>query len=551
MQKYPYLPGVEQYVTDGGTRVTINNALPAALIFGWTSQDAFADGTPIIFNEPYPIPNSAFLASAFTTSSDLLNASQDFFMGCTGDGNTATAVPVLVRIGYPNKTFDATGALKDEEGSAITGAGIATCDVAEITTGEGYTGRWNGNVRVVIIDAPSAAASLNGGKAAVSFDGGLTYEYGFESIDLSGTSFDIDVPSIGLTFTLGVAAEAPVALNDGDYFEVTVTYASAPDTNDKMYKALSDAYRMLEGYDASYAIISGAYADSSLTATVLTYLDETDIDYAAESHTQLSFAYQLARFCYDNSSLAKQCLGFIGVEEPTDYGYVPMNSWIDTLSAAIPEMYKTANDLMDGEELTDAEGSLIDIGKNISIVVGHGIVQGKTGKRNAAPYVAGYTISMPLGYGPARTRINRFRLGYDITMAQANTLAEGRMTPLFTQREVTGLATYIVTGRTAAGEDSSFTKISTVRVVNHTLNNLREIANRFIGKPNSMLYIEAMKTEMQSFLDGSAEQGLFETADVQVAPSAGRQIGSIDVYVDIRAYTEIRDVRIYARFEYV
>ena len=125
------------------------------------------------------------------------------------------------------------------------------------------------------------------------------------------------------------------------------------------------------------------------------------------------------------------------------------------------------------------------------------------------------------------------------------------MTPLFTQREVTGLATYIVTGRTAAGEDSSFTKISTVRVVNHTLNNLREIANRFIGKPNSMLYIEAMKTEMQSFLDGSAEQGLFETADVQVAPSAGRQIGSIDVFVDIRAYTEIRDVRIYARFEYV
>jgi hypothetical protein len=122
---------------------------------------------------------------------------------------------VLVRIGYPNKTFDATGALKDEKGSAITGAGIATCDVAEITTGEGFTGRWNGNVRVVIIDAPEAAASLNGGKAAVSFDEGLTYEYGFESIDLSGTSFDIDVPSIGLTFTLGVAAEAPVALSDG------------------------------------------------------------------------------------------------------------------------------------------------------------------------------------------------------------------------------------------------------------------------------------------------------------------------------------------------
>jgi len=551
MQKYPYLPGVEQYVTDGGTRVTINNALPAALIFGWTSQDQFADGTPILFNEPYPIPNSAFLATAFTTSSDLLNASQDFILGSTGDGNTASAVPVLVRIGYPEKSFGATGTLTGADDAEIKGVGIATCAVEEVTEGEGYTGRFNGTIRIVITDAPDAAAGLAGGVAAVSFDDGNSYEAGFESITLTGVTQTITVPSIGLKFTIAVEDVDPAALSDGDYFAVRVTYGKEPSTSDKMYKALSDAYRMLEGYDASYAVVAGAYADDTLTATAISYLDETDEDYAAESQTQLSFAYQFARFCYENSSLSKQCLGFIGVREPSDYGYVPMNSWIDTLSAGIPEMYKTSDGLLDGEALTDAEGSLIDIGKNIAIVVGHGTVIGKTGRRNAAPYVAGYTISMPLGYGPARTRVNRFRLGYDITLPQANTLAEGRMTPLFTQREVTGLATYIVTGKTAAGEDSSFTRISTIRVVNHTLNNLRDIANRFIGKPNSMLYLEAMKTEMQSFLDGTAEQGLFESGTVDIAPTAGRQIGSIDVFVDIRAYTEIRDVRIYARFEYV
>ncbi|WP_333642354.1 hypothetical protein, partial [Mesotoga prima] len=260
MQKYPYLPGVEQYVTDGGTRVTINNALPAALIFGWTPQDKFADGTPILFNEPYPIPNSAFLATAFTMPSSLLNASQDFILGSTGDGNTASSVPVLVRIGYPAKSFDTTGTLTDADGTEITGVGIATCAVEEITEGEGYTGKFNGTIRIVITDAPDAAASLVGGVAAVSFDDGNSYEAGFESITLTGVTQTITVPSIGLKFTIQVEDVDPLALSDGDYFAVNVKYGEEPSTTDKMYKALSDAYRMLEGYDASYAIVAGAYA---------------------------------------------------------------------------------------------------------------------------------------------------------------------------------------------------------------------------------------------------------------------------------------------------
>ena len=551
MQKYPNLPGVEQFLIDGGQMVSINTSLPASLIFGWTSQDSFSDGTPIMFNEPYPIPASSALETMFTTSSDLLGAAYDFYVGSTGTGGTPAAVPVLVRTGFQVNKFDPTGTLMDSDDVKIKTANIPTCVVEELTTDSGFQGKFNGTVRIIFIDAPDAAASFDGGVIAVSFDEGASYEAGFESVDITGASYELTVPSTGLKFTLAVAAETPVAVADGDYFEVTVTYANEPDTADKRYKALSDAFKALEGYDASYIVIAGVYADDTLTANVLDYLEEDDPDYEAGSHTDLSVPYQVARFAYDNSSLSTQCIAFMGVNEPTDYGFLAMSTWADTLASSLPDMYKTADGLVTGEAMTDTEGSLIDMGKNLCVIVGHGTVLGKSGRRNLASYVGGFMISQPLGSGAARTVLPKAQLTYDINMNQANTIAGGRMTPVFIQRTTSGLQTYLVTGRTAADAESSFTKVSTVRVINYVVNRLRNIGERYVGKPNSPIYVEAMKTEMESSIQAGAELGLYDSGTLSVIPTSGNTIGSLDVYANIRAYTEIQNVRIFARFEYI
>jgi len=551
MQKYPNLPGVEQFLIDGGQMVSINTSLPASLIFGWTSQDAFSDGTPIMFNEPYPIPASSALETMFTTASPLLSSAYDFYVGSTGTGGTPAAVPVLVRTGFQVNTFDPTGTLMDSDGEEIKTEKIPTCVVAELTTGSGFQGRFNGTVRIIFLSAPTAASALDGGVIAVSFDEGGSYEPGFENVAVSGASYVLTVPSTGLKFTIAVAAETPAAVADGDYFEVTVKYADEPNSADKRYKALSDSFRSLEGYDASYMVVAGVYADDSLTATVITYLSDDDIDADAESHTDLSIPYQIARFAYENSSLSTQCIAFMGVNEPTDYGYAAMSTWSETLATSLPDMYKTANGLVTGEAMTDTEGALIDMGKNLCVIVGHGTVLGKSGRRNLASYVGGFMISQPLGTGAARTILPKAQLTYDINMNQANTIAGGRMTPVFIQRTTSGLQTYLVTGRTAADADSSFTKVSTVRVINYVVNRLRSIGERYVGKPNSPIFVEAMKTEMESSVQAGAESGLYDSGTLTVIPTSGNTIGSLDVYANIRAYTEIQNVRIFARFEYI
>jgi len=125
------------------------------------------------------------------------------------------------------------------------------------------------------------------------------------------------------------------------------------------------------------------------------------------------------------------------------------------------------------------------------------------------------------------------------------------MTPVFIQRTTSGLQTYLVTGRTAADADSSFTKVSTVRVINYVVNRLRSIGERYVGKPNSPIFVEAMKTEMESSVQAGAESGLYDSGTLTVIPTSGNTIGSLDVYANIRAYTEIQNVRIFARFEYI
>ena len=543
MTKYPNLPGVEQYVYDGGFAIQVNNSLPVALVFGTTSSDNFSDGTPIRFNEPYAIPDSGAATAMFTGGS--LGAA----LGDVFKGSNQSVTPVAVRIGYKSTwwgtsgndaAYDA-GVAKD----ADTGADVSdtpTASVDEITEGAGYTDNFNGTVKIVVIEPNAAGDSLDGLKVGVTFDG-TNYEAGLESVAISDASPTLEIASIGLKVTFTVGTAAPSA---GDYWEFEVHYADEPADNDELYKALQDAYIALEGYEADYAFAPDAKADATVT-NVATAVKTGDPDDGLTAN-DLNFAYQLARFCYNNSTLSRQCLGFIGVKTPVNFGRSYIKTWINSIT--IPDLYKTDDDTITGTPLTDPEGAYIDMGKNLCVVLGHGTLQGRTGIVDLTNYVGGVIAKVPLSQGIVKIALPHASLAYRVSLEEANTIAGKRITPIFVE-SVVGGTPRILTGRTAANAASSFTKIGTVKIVNYTLNRFRSIADRYLGKRNSAINRESMRAQMQSVIMAGVEAGLYQSGSVAVNVGSARSLGVINVRLSLKAYAEINDVMIYATFEQV
>jgi hypothetical protein len=246
--------------------------------------------------------------------------------------------------------------------------------------------------------------------------------------------------------------------------------------------------------------------------------------------------------------MSRQCIGFVGVKTPTNYGRSYIKTWVDGLT--LPDLYKTDTDTMSGEALTDPEGSYIDMGKNIVVVLGHGQVQGRDGLDDLCNYAGGVIASVGVGQGIVKTVLPQCSLAYDLSLSEANTAVGNRITPLYYDNLVGGNVRIMV-GRTAAKSSSSFTKVGTMKVVNYTLNAMRRIAERYLGKRNSAINRESMKSQMQTVIMRGVESGLYAGGTINVNVGTARSLGTVNVRCVLRPYAEIEDVVIYSTFEQV
>jgi hypothetical protein len=626
MSKYPNLPGFESYIIDNGIPQEVSSTLPKAVVLGAVDGDSFADGTPIMFNEPYVVSDLTATTRLFGGTSQLGKGLSQFIAGSAGN-----YLPVGVRIGY-HTNFDRTA--KDETASktiivsgdytgntntpvwvsvtaytagteltigweqaetkptsfttTVTGdpstmkatiadlgltiefpAETAANDVYEInvtprissvtaTNTNGatmstlgtYEGLFNGTVTVEVTKACSSPSALDG-EVSISYDGGNTYVASGISMSptVNGVPNDgLVLKDIGLTlsFTAGTTANAV-----GDKFTFSVYYGRNPANLNETYKAFADAYVALEGYDPEVIIPYGVHMDDAITDVNVAVEDGDIDDVEGITADKLNFAYQLARFAYTASTEFHSCMGFIGVNPPAGYGRKAITTWVNNLVSLEPYatgFFSTDNGTLSGNPLSDEDGNLLDIGRYISVIAGELTITGYSGKQDAAYYTAGQILSLPAEQGPTNLVLQNAMLTYSITLDDANRLAGARITPLYLKR---GTGTLVLVGLTGATSASAYTKISTMRVSNELMQELREIGDRYLGKKNSIGQRAAMQREMQSKISAAATLGKIQSGSVQVVSSGTNAIlGLVDVYVNVYPWFEIHKITSHLRFDY-
>ena len=257
-------------------------------------------------------------------------------------------------------------------------------------------------------------------------------------------------------------------------------------TNDEMYKALSGernsdgfltkqgAYQILENYHVDYIYPAGIYADSSQTV-----------------NPHSSFHHELALLCAVLTYRTKMTHGFIDVKPNSNTTLVGIQNYVDKLVQYNNNHYMVDND---GNIITDSEGKKMDIGWYTSIVVGPEPVMSSDtlGTYYGSPAIAYAALNSTLK--PESAPTNKALPGvkgmkYKFSNKQMNGLVGNRMVVFKLKGEGTSTASstpYVVDGCTAGNEDCDYRRIATVKVVTDVVDQIREVADPFLGEPNTV-----------------------------------------------------------------
>jgi hypothetical protein len=416
-----------------------------------------------------------------------------------------------------------------------------------------YTPSFNVELLIKVKKPNTAAGSIDGMLVDISVNGGKTFDY-----------MDVDVSSPFLMKEVGISVGfLPGATQaiEGHEYNTRIEVRSNPADNNELYKALTDAYNIVEGVDATIVSVGGIYLDSAIT-NVQTAVAEGDSDYSESdpvTASELNFGYQLARFCEKTSSMNHSCVGLIGVSEPPSYNLAAIKAWSNTLKSLeftkqgvkygySHGFYKTTNNRITGSVITDEANNPIDLGAYLLPVVAWGKLPTSSKVQDCSGYIGAYCY-FRAGDKLVNIDVPNFTLSYSIPKSILNELVGSRFTVMNSYYRRTYNLVQAPVVRTAAMPISAFTKLSTIKVVNETAENLREVADKYLGRPNSPQVREAMKTEMESVLRAGVSIGKFQAGTVTVESTGMENIlGIVKAYVKLRAFSEIHDVEIYLTY---
>lgn len=316
--------------------------------------------------------------------------------------------------------------------------------------------------------------------------------------------------------------------------------------DDDRYGYLEEAYTQLINYSVDIVIPVGAHLDSQTL-----------------SDSDTSFGYQLANFCYQATVNNNTCIGVIGVDGPTTSAsgtptLTEMETWVTALenytncgsydgttdagADGVPDNYRyvaTVAGTMPASfasgDVEDAKGNKIDIGAYISVVAGavravnEAAVDlyptlGYYNADGAATY-AGLISSLPAKSAPTNKIMSGLDLQQYISLSQADRIAGGRFVPVISKPKGNVAAT-AMTGAYNISQyyRSDFVRLTTVRIVHDAINFVRDVADQFIGEPNSAPQRNAMSTAIENALKSMQAQGALRRYDFNIYATATDQV---------------------------
>ena len=274
--------------------------------------------------------------------------------------------------------------------------------------------------------------------------------------------------------------------------------------NQEGYLIEQGAYQILENYNVDYIYPAGVYADMKQTV-----------------NPHSNFHNELALVCAVLTYRTKMTHGFIDVKPNSNTTLVGIQQYVDKLLA-----YDNTHYMMDaeGNDIVDKEGNKMDIGWYTSVVVGPEpvMISDTLGTYYGSPAIAYAALNASLK--PQSAPTNKALPGvkgmkYKFSNKQMNDLIGNRMVVFKLKNEGTTTASsvpYVVDGCTAGAEGCDYARLSTVKIVTDVVDQIREVADPFIGEPNTVEQRNALSALISKRLGNLLEQGEIQYYEFEI-----------------------------------
>ena len=290
------------------------------------------------------------------------------------------------------------------------------------------------------------------------------------------------------------------------------------------YTTTLGAYQTIENYIVDYVIPLGVYSDDKLVGI------------------NDNFAYQLALACAVMSHYSSVTMGLISTSAAKSTSLKDIEDHVRKLEAINNVFYmKDVN----GQTITSGDGVQIDIGQFIGIVAGPEVITLNTSlgyvANNTPASIAGLISALPIQSAATNKTIASAQgLRYELSSSQLNRLASARYITL--RRKSDGTVS-VIDAMTAAQSDSDYTRMSTARIVKEVANQIRLIADPYIGEPNDIPNRNALAAALDKRLGRMVEAKVITSFNFDIIATPQMELmGEAQIQLSIKAPNELRKI---------
>lgn len=279
------------------------------------------------------------------------------------------------------------------------------------------------------------------------------------------------------------------------------------------YLKVQGAYQILENYNVDYIYPAGVYADSVQTV-----------------NPHSDFQRELALVCAVLTYRTKMTHGFIDVKPNSNTTLVGIDAYVAKLVNTHTNIYYMEDS--EGNVLYDSDNKPMDIGWYTSVVVGPEVVMtsdtlGTYYGSPAIAYAALNAVLQPQSSPLNKAIRNVNGMKFKFSNKQMDALIGRRMVCFKLKNE--GLATasstpYVVDGVTAGAPGCDYSDIAIVKVVTDVVDNIRKVADPFIGEQNTVEQRNALSALISKRLGKLVELGEIQSYEFEVSATIQQQL---------------------------
>lgn len=361
---------------------------------------------------------------------------------------------------------------------------------------------------------------------------------GTDSIDLLEACTDKTLENGGENGINPTANELFKALSGDRYTALDVgkpinDYSTAVVTTDMIgFLKTQGAYQILENYNVDYIYPAGVYADMKQTVN---------------EHSD--FQRELALVCAVLTYRTKMTHGFIDVKPNSNTTLVGVDAYVSKLLNGHSNVYYMTDS--DGNVIYDTDNKPMDIGWYTSVVVGPEVVMtsdtlGTYYGSPAIAYAALNAVLEPQSAPTNKALRNVNGIKFKFSNKQMDAIVGQRMVCFRLKNEGASTASstpYVVDGVTAGATNCDYSRIVTVKVLTDVVDQIREVADPFIGEQNTVEQRNALSALISKRLSKLVEAGEIQSYEFEVSSTIQQQLlGEASIALTIIPAMELRKI---------